>query len=43
MASFVNHTLVKDGLLLVLASPYFSRGLDPRDITHKPAERINPH
>jgi hypothetical protein len=30
-------------LLVVLASLYFSRGLDPRDITHKPAERINPH
>ena len=30
-------------LLVVLASLYFSRGLDPRDITQKPAERINPH
>jgi hypothetical protein len=30
-------------LLVALASRYFSRGLDPRDITHKPAERINHH
>jgi hypothetical protein len=37
-------TYVSYGLLLlaVLASFYFSRGLDPRDSTHKPVERINP-
>ena len=36
---------VSYGLLLLvsLTSRYFYRGLDPRDITHKPAERIHPH
>ena len=30
-------------LLVVLAALYFSRGIDPRDINHKPAMRMNPH
>ena len=36
--------VISYGLLLfvVLAALYFSRGLDPRDIS-KPALRMNPH
>ena len=37
--------VVSYGLLLfvVLVSLYFTRGLDPRDLTYKPALQINSH